>query len=321
MTREGIGVFSISGDMFPMYYITNCSREEILKYSVEIEGFEPSEIPGALSKGDSYVSLLFTISGTCCVCWMLCVFLVLSPPHKRKPILTQLCTVFYTIVLTILLSKVTSSARQNYFDDHADVTEIHDVFFNNLVFRITNVFSEFFVLIAFLQIVKKLNNSKVVLGLTSVLIVAYVVLGGVCEGLFRYRLNKIELVYARWHQAKNSLRLVYVCIVGIVLANFTYTKKHSHSKKLISLAIFVWLLFVIHLVVLIFLLAVYIHDWGNRSWLSILPNLIEIGILSMVWEWIYDIRSLEKRDELIGVLGRSIAQSDAENYSLQIGHE
>lgn len=69
---------------------------------------------------------------------------------------------------------------------------------------------------------------------------------------------------------------------------------------------------------LIFLVAVYLHDWGNRSWLSILPNLIEIGILSTVWEWIYDIRSLEKQDELIGVLGRSIAQSDAENYSFQV---
>lgn len=218
VTAEGVGRLSLGPHLFPMYYITNCSQEAILEFSHNIVKDGPSEIPSSLSKGDSYVSVLFTISGTCCVCWMLCVFLVLSPPHKRKPYLTQLSTVFYTIVLTILLSKVTTAARQNYYNENSDISIIHDVLFNNLVFRITNVFSEFFVLIAFLQIIRKLNSSKPLFVLNIVLVVVYVVLGGICEGLFRYQLNEIDPTYARWHQAKNSTRLVFIIIVGMVLA-------------------------------------------------------------------------------------------------------
>lgn len=84
-------------------------------------------------------------------------------------------------------------------------------------------------------------------------------------------------------------------------------RQYSYCRKLVPLSILVWILFVLHFVVCVSIIEVMRSDWQARSWLSILPNLIEVGLLSVVWEWIYNIKALERREELIGVLGRRVS--------------
>lgn len=322
----------------PAYFITNCSQAAIqhfLSHGGSEGGFFDSWEPqfDISDDGDAFVALIFTIGGTCITCWMLCVFLVLSPSHKRKPVLTQVSTVFNTIVLTILMSKATDASRDNYYSDTMNVVGIHNVFYANLTFRITNVFSEALILISFVQVISKIIQRKhklAVMAFSSVLVLMYVVVGIVCEARYRNTINELvyfldQSAYTAWHQAKNALKLVYVAWVSFLLFNYTFfiksPRKYSHNKKLFPLALFIWTLFTIHFAVCILIVAVFQHSWQNRSWLSILPNIIEIGILSLVWEWIYDIRSLERRSELMGVLGRRISFEDVSIFQSDHGNK
>lgn len=323
------GVHNMSSDSFPLYYITNCTQEVIRYYLDQVEtktnnggnGYDDS-MNDFIDNGDAFVALIFTIGGACMACWMLCVFLVLSPGHKRKPIMTQISTVFNTVVLTILLAKVTSTTRENYYLDQIKVDQVHNVFYDNLTFRVTNVFSEALILAAFLQVIRKIvprRYKNMILVGSLILAGTYIGCGIVCEVEYRRTVDLLEYSkansnYTAWHQLKNSLKLTYVFWVALLLLNYTCAikspRKYSHSKKLFPLAIFIWFLFAGHLVICILIVGVVQHDWQNRSWLSVFPNIIEIGILSLVWEWIYDIRSLERRSELMGVLGRRISFED-----------
>lgn len=324
-------------DKFPVYYITNCSQDaiqEYLKYGLSSENSTQSWDPkyGFVNDGDAFVALIFTIGGTCITCWMLCVFLLLSPSHKRKPIMTQISTVFNTIVLTILMTKVTDAARVNYYSDTINVVNIHNVFYANLTFRVTNVLSEALILVSFLQIIRKIIQRKfkfLVTVISIILVIGYVVSGIVCEVSYRTTIDELAFgepshIYIAWHQARNALKLVYNFWIALLLLNYTLIikspRKYSHNKKLFPLAIFIWILFAIHLACCILMVGVFQNNWQNRSWLSIFPNIIEIGILSLVWEWIYDIRSLERRFELLGVLGRRISLEDVISFNSRQEH-
>lgn len=313
---------------FPAYFITNCSQEGI-DFWLNYTNFNEDESTPfwgdsyqLINNGDSFVSFLFTISGVCVACWMLSFLLILSPKHKRRPMMTQIATVFNAVVLTILLSKITATARVDYYSDHVDVYRIHDVFFNDLTYRVTNVFSEAFISFSFFQVVSriasKLLQDYVVIAYAMVLIV-YVCLGMVCEIDYRLplselSLNKMASRYVRYHQARNVFKLLMVSIVGLLLIYYTVfiknPRKYSYSKKMLPLAIFVWILFLCHFTVCVSMMIVFVSDWSTRSWLSILPSLLEIVILTVIWEWIYNIKALERRYELLGVLGRRISFDD-----------
>ncbi|WEJ94698.1 hypothetical protein PSN45_002192 [Yamadazyma tenuis] len=306
---------------FPMFYITNCTNDVIRQYLDKVlDGEGPRVWPN--NNGDMFISLLFTVSGTCCACWMLSVFLVLSPSHKRKPCLTQLSTVFYTIVLTYLLAKITDKARQSYYNDLMDVIDIHDVFFDNLVYRVTVVLSELLISMSFLQVIYKVSYKKtrpyVMVG-SLVVVIAYLVAGCICEAVSRSSsseqvFNNQKSNYFLWHQIRNSINLVFLSWVWLMMIFYTFViknpRKYTHCKRLLPLACFVWVLFGLHLAGCILLVAIYPTKWHNQSWLSVLRSLTEIGILSLVWEWIYNIKSMERRDELMGVLGRRLSVDD-----------
>lgn len=313
---------------FPAYFITNCSQEGI-DFGLNYTNFNYNDgrpfwgdSYQLINNGDSFVSFLFTISGVCVACWMLSFLLILSPKHKRRPIMTQIATVFNAVVLTILLSKITATARSDYYSDHVDVYRIHDVFFNDLTYRVTNVFSEAFISFSFFQVVSRIASKTlqdyIVIAYAMVLIV-YVVLGIVCEIDYRLpltelSLDKIATRYVTYHQARNVFKLLMVSIVGLLLIYYTVfiknPRKYSYSKKMLPLAIFVWVLFLCHFTVCVSMMVVFVSDWSTRSWLSILPSLLEIVILTVIWEWIYNIKALERRYELLGVLGRRISFDD-----------
>lgn len=83
--------------ILPAYYITNCSVEDMLLYNnitsdPKYLAFDYSPY-NKRDNGDTYVALLFVLSGSCVSMWMLSLLLYLSPKYKRKPLLTQLATV------------------------------------------------------------------------------------------------------------------------------------------------------------------------------------------------------------------------------------
>lgn len=328
-TEQDSGDFQQYNGSFPAYYITNCS-DPVIRHLYEtwqtqnfshiLWDFEDNQFRG----GDAIVSLLFTISGTCCVCWMLSAFLMLSPSHKQKPILTQLSTVMYTILLTIILAKITRVARQSYYSDVMGVIKLHDVFLTDLTYRVINLLCEFLMLLAFLQVIFRISPKKWRRYLTtgsSIFVLGLVVTLSICEGLYRESTGSTIFdnpgdheTYFRWHQAKSAINLIYLAWIAILLAWYTlYVKnprKYSYSLKLLPLACFIWLLFGLHFTVCVLIISVYSHEWKNRAWLTVLRDLLEIGVLSIVWEWLYNIKGLERRSELMGVLGRRISYDD-----------
>lgn len=72
------------------------------------------------------------------------------------------------------------------------------------------------------------------------------------------------------------------------------------------------------MVINILTLSIFKYRGLVKSWLALLPFLIEIIIITTVWEWIFNITHLEKRSELMGVLGRRINIDDV--ISLHLNH-
>ncbi|CUM56735.1 unnamed protein product [Debaryomyces tyrocola] len=324
----------------PAYYLTNCSKADLTNISLldnlhssnltKLEYGQRYHTYDKTDNGDAFVALLFTISGACVSCWMLTLLMYLSPKHKRKPWLTQLATVFYSILATVILSYITDESKMQYYADSLNLIELHNLVYASYSYRVMVVFSQFFTNLAWLQIVvhvSKLKFKWYSMLVNLILMVTYTVIHSIYEA----RYNNDDLIfnvtfdspYQRWRLAIFILKLLIVIWFAASILYYTTIiknpRKICYSKKLLPLAISSLSLFVIHIVINILSMSLFLKDWQVRSWLILIAYLIEIGLLTAIWEWVYGIEFLEKRYEIMGMLGRRISLNDVISFNLY-GH-
>ncbi|KAK6465623.1 transmembrane protein [Scheffersomyces coipomensis] len=318
---------NLTTGFLPAYYITNCSIPLLVDLvtnsnitytnSTSLDNSSPYN---QKDNGDTFVALLFTLSGSCVSSWMLTLLFYLSPKHKRKPILTQLATLFYSIVTTILLSKVTGVASDEYYSDTLDVIRLHDIIYLDDVYRGTMIVSQVLILLGWFQIVLKISRQKYQwrIGIVGVgLIIAYTVVNIVYETkyyVFDSVFENSSINFEAWTVAKVVLKLLLIAWFSATLLYYTIYIKNPrnicYSKRLMPIAIFNWCIIILHVILSILGLTLFKGKWLVKTWLTFLPFLLEIILLSTIWEWVYNIRLLEKRMELMGVLGRRISFDD-----------
>ncbi|KAK6458595.1 uncharacterized protein RJT20DRAFT_7293 [Scheffersomyces xylosifermentans] len=324
-----------SVSFLPAFYITNCSIPRLLDLvsnqdyadlsATDIKSFPYND----RDNGDTFVALLFTISGSCVSCWMLTLLLYLSPKHKRKPLIAQFATIFYSVVTTIILSQITRGCEDEYYRDTLDIVRLHQIVYNDNIYRITIVLSQLSIQIAWFQIVLKISKQRIK-GITSiiggVLILAHTAIS-IC---FQVKYNNTESIldstssgYNHFRIARVSIKLLIILWLAGSLLYFTTVMKNPrkicYSRRLFPLGLFNWFLIVLHITLNILTVTLYKHNWLINTWLFLLPYLVEIILLTTVWEWVFNIRYLEKRFELMGVLGRRISLEDVISLHSQDG--
>ncbi|XYA02249.1 hypothetical protein QA089_004820 [Meyerozyma guilliermondii] len=160
----------------------------------------------------------------------------------------------------------------------------------------------------------------------SVLIVVFTVLHGVFE--IKYDdadavvdgPDNSELVssYA-WRASIVSVHSVLQFWFMAALFKFTFLDKNprkiSYALPTLGLGLFTWALILIIFVVYLLSVTTFRHQWWVRLWLDQLPSLLDVALLTIAWEWIYNIAQLEKKQELIGVLGRRMSSDDVASNS------
>ncbi|KAI5964771.1 uncharacterized protein KGF55_001841 [Candida pseudojiufengensis] len=323
-------------EFLPAYYITNCSIPKLINLVLEQEydnnnltkkntNFDQSPY-NQRDNGDTFVAILFTLCGSCVSCWMLSLLLYLTPKHKRKPWLTQFTTIFYSIVTSILLNILTKSSEQEYYNDNLDIIKLHQKLYNSNVYKILMVLTQVLTMSSWFQIIQKLIKSKFKI-YTSLLNFFFM---GLYLAVFTYYqviYNTLPFIhqqypdltdYNRWNIVRAITRLIVVFwFLGIITYYTIFIKnprKICYNRKLFPLALFVWFLFLLDIVLTILNVSLFIDKWLVRTWLILIPYLIEIILLTVIWEWIYNIWILEKRYELMNVLGRRISYEDVVSF-------
>lgn len=320
--------------ILPAYYITNCTVSDMLLYNnittdPKYLAFDYSPY-NKRDNGDTYVALLFVLSGSCVSMWMLSLLLYLSPKYKRKPFLTQLATVFYAIITTFFLNKLTRASEKQYYNDILDIVKLHTILYNNVEYRVLIIVFQVFLLLSWFQIIQKLAKQKykrIVAIVTSILMAAFIA----CFIYYQVEYNTegrihtetISGLYLRWKVVRSVLKLVLVLwLAGNLLYYTTVLKnprKICYCKKLLPLAIFNWFLIILHIILSILHISLFEDNWLIRTWMVLIPYLIEAILITTVWEWIFNIWVIEKRIELMGVLGRRISIDDVLSIQLHRG--
>lgn len=319
----------ISGDFLPAYYVTNCLISNLIELVANLNISTSLDITpyNKRDNGDTFIALLFMISGSCVSCWMLTLLLYLSPKHKRKPLLAQLATILYSIVATILLSKITNGAETEYYDDNLDIIQLHDDLYMGFTYRGTIIVSQILTHLAWFQIVWRLTDKfkQLIMALGAVLMAGFTIFTLFYEIKYKDTTSIFNSIMSwdlhQWRIARVVLKMLILIWLAANLLYFTVSSRNPricYSRRLLPLAIFNWLLFIIHMVINILTLSIFKYRGLVKSWLALLPFLIEIIIITTVWEWIFNITHLEKRSELMGVLGRRINIDDV--ISLHLNH-
>lgn len=326
---------NISLSFLPAYYVTNCSMTDLqrnlthlLFNNSDVERWltEYNENPYNVSdNGDSFVALLFMILGLCVLCWMLILLFLLSPNHKRKPIMTQIATCVYSIVLTILLAHVTEAARKQYYKDSLDMIHILLLVNDRRKYPIAMIISQFLTCLAFFQLVVKMTKQryKFYNGLIGAcLIVMYITVDSVDLAMAKsyfdrmaHKQNEFRAIFTV------VLKILFILWISVTLGYHTFRgtasspRQVSYSRRLLPLAIFTWFMVGLHVIITILIASLWENKWLVTSWITFLPYLLEMYILTTAWEWFYSIRDLELRLELIGMLGRKISLDDVMTFS------
>lgn len=327
--------YSNTSDFLPSYYVTNCLIPE-LHLAIDSITMDDHNIHEWLQEfklnpysvadnGDSFVALLFMLSGLCVLCWMLMLLFILLPNHKRKPILTQLATLLYLIVLTILLAKVTEAARSEYYRDLLDMIYTLLVINDKKRYPIVMVILQLLTSLAFVQLVMKMTKNpwkRVNAGVGLFFIIVYIIMCLINLAKSPDFIDSLVLTTSRTRELIVMVsRLAFIAWIGITLAYHTLKgtesspRQVSYSRRLFPLACFTWSMLVLHFVITILIASLWEHQWLVFAWVTFLPYLLEMYVLTTAWEWFYSIRDLESRLELIGMLGRRISLDDVMSFS------
>lgn len=326
-----------SSGLLPAYYITNCLISNLIsqmeklaendEYVSSLALNYPSLPYNEIDNGDSFVALLFTLSGLCILCMMLCLMFFLASKYKRKPLLTQCATFFYTIVTVVLMAHLTDVASDNYYADTLDIINIYEVIYSTAFYRGMSVVSMFLTQMAGAQIVMKLTRPRFQLQL-AIIGGILILMHTVSHIVFQVKYNHSRSILANgvmtlppvraWRFTRFISRVLVIAWVAATLFYYTIYMKNprkiSYSRRLLMLAFSVWFLLLADMVLTIIMVSRFESDWLIRIWLSLIPQLVDILLLTLIWEWIYSIQFLEKRSELMGVLGRRISIDDVYTF-------
>ncbi|CAH2354148.1 hypothetical protein CLIB1423_14S03180 [[Candida] railenensis] len=321
---------NLSLGFLPAYYITNCSVDSLLQFMNSsnftsiLNDYAP--LASLNDSGSSFIAILFTASGTCVSSWMLCLLLYLSPKYKRKPISSQVATLFYSIVCTIFLSKVTAAASNQYYSDFLDVLDLHDKVYRHAAYRATIIISQILTLIAFFQINYHMTKGRyrwVSLGSGGLLMVVYII----CFIVFQTKHNDNFRSYVthdnnRWDLTCVIFKILTMCWVAGTLIYYTVIVKNpvkiSYSRRVLGLSVLTWILFLLHIILELLIITLFDNNSLVKFWMTFLPLIIEIFLLTIIWEWIYNIAMLDKREEMSGVLGRRMSMDDVTSINSNI---
>ncbi|KAI5957657.1 hypothetical protein KGF57_003352 [Candida theae] len=276
--------------------------------------------------GDTFIALLFTLCGSCVSSWMLSLLLYLTQKHRKKPWLAQVTTIFYAIFTSVLLDRLTKAAEVEYYDDNLDIINLNYKLYDNNVYRILTILTQAFTMSSWFQIIQRLVRVKYKF---ATLIINFIIMGAYIAVYvyFQVQFTTRDYInqefenfslYYRWDIACTALRLVVIFWFLGVLAYYTTIVKNPrkicYSRKLLPLAILVWFFFVLNIVLNILYISLFRKRWLVRTWLVLIPCLIDVILLTIIWEWIYNIWILEKRCELMNVLGRRISYEDIVSF-------
>lgn len=324
------------GTVLPGYFVTNCLMEVMKDYFNQHNITKASQVLALgflgynqVGNGDTFVALLFTILGACALAWMLTLLLVLSPPQKRKPLIAQVATLFFAVTMTILVCRLTDGASHEYYMDRLDMYLIHQKLFNNTAYRICITISQFITEVAYLEImtilVPRLARFPTLIAMTVVVLARLAVLI-----VYEAKFDNAQLIFMNHiGSTAETFKIIRVVLMVVIILGFWglllyYTwvtkspRKVSYCRKLLPLGFFINVLFGAHVVLLLLTITLFREKWLPLTWLIFLPYLIEVILITTVWEWIFNIALVEKRNELIGVLGRRILVDDAVSLSLNL---
>lgn len=267
--------------------------------------------------GDAVVALMFVLSAECVSCWMLSLLMFLSPAHKRKPILAQLVTILFSIVYSVGLSYVTSTAKSQYLGNQLDVVSLEAAYFVDTGFKVADALGEALSYLAWLQIVLLMFASRL-RNKISVVWITVITAALVVDIYYLIRLDLEEFLAdkppanMRWYLARALLKQILLVMFTASLGWYTIRKKPavSYCRRLIPLSVFVWLTFAAHYVIYFLVMTKFRTNWLVRNWLATLPQCINIILITLVWEWVLSIQSLERRIEHSGMLGRRMSHED-----------
>lgn len=320
-------------DFLPAYYVTNCLIDNLVA-QIQAQNIDADDVLQWLSEfrenpyndadnGDLFVALLYTILGLCVSCWMLILMFVLLPKYKRKPLLTHLAMLFYLVVLTVILAQITLVAADEYYADSLNMISIlsivHDKGFPSALMVLQCVTN-----LAFVQLVwrmTKLRWKRPNAAFGAVLVAVYLVLAAVDEslagdsahyvtsslGVLSRAVIVVEVFFMGWF----AVCLGYYTLKGTALS----PRKVLYSRKLLPLATLTWAMILLHVVISLLIVSLWRGEWLVTLWISFIPLLLDMYILTTGWEWFYSIRDLELKAELVGMLGRKISLDDVMSFS------
>lgn len=326
-TEEWINNASL---FLPAYYITNCSVEEVLT-QIRRENITSEEVdqwmadfqsnPYNISNnGDMFVALLFTFLGLCVLAWMLLLLHLLLPRHKRKPFLTILATLVYSIVLTIILAQITQTTEDEYYRDSLDMVKIMSVLIENR-YPYALAVLHFLICLAYIQLLwkmVKLNWRWKSTAFAGSLVLTSFILSLVSISLIPSPFHFTSTISDKPFKASISASIAFIIWFCLCLVYHTFKAKSplvTYAKKLLPLAILTWFMMIARIVISLLLVTLWNSDWLIGSWLSYIPNMLDIYLLTCSWEWLYLIKQMEQKIELSGMLGRRISIDDVMNFS------
>lgn len=319
----------------PAYYVTNCSmkglRDQISSLSTNetdvlrwLEEFQNNPYNLA-DNGDLFVALLYMILGLCVLVWMLVFLFLLLPDHKRKPVLTQLATLVYLVVLTILLAQITEAVLDEYYADSLNMIKILRIVYSDKRYPITMIVLQALTCLAYVQLVVKMTKQRykrMNAGLGIALVVLYLVVSSVAVAKVTNYSDFLSSYNKIFYLAfKVCSKLLFLIWFAVTLAYHTISgtasspRQVAYLKRLAPLAAFTWAIWLLNAVVSILTITLWRHQWLVSSWIAFLPNLLEMYMLTSTWEWYYSIRHLEQKLELVGMLGRRISLDDVMSFS------
>ncbi|KAG7193825.1 uncharacterized protein KQ657_000519 [Scheffersomyces spartinae] len=279
--------------------------------------FTPTSPANQRDNGDAVVALMFVLSGECVSCWMLALLMFLSPGHKRKPILAQLVTLLFSIVYSVGISYVTSTAKSQYLGNQLDIISLEAAYFVDTGFKVANSLGEALSYLAWLQIVvlmfaARYRNRIGGVWITVIIATLTVDIYYLVQLDLEEYLADIPPSIMRWWVARALLKQILLVMFAASLGWFTIHKKPtiSYCRRLLPMSVFVWLVFAMHFVIYMLLMTKFRTNWLVRNWLATLPQYINIVLITLVWEWVLSIRSLERRIEHSGMLGRRMSYED-----------
>ncbi|CAN3369496.1 hypothetical protein DICA4_F22298 [Diutina catenulata] len=318
--------------ILPAYFVTNCSMERMKGYFQRFNVTGASQVLAIgtsgldqTGNGDTFVALLFTMSGACASGWMLTFLLLLSPAHKRQPLVAQVATMFFAITMSVLLTKMTAQACEEYYADQLDMLKIRASVFNTPAYRVCVTVSQFLTQVAYVQMVLHLRLWRrrwtyMVAGvLMSARLGVAIYYEAACNNRHEIFHRHISSPYMATKVIRAVLMVAMVlCLMGTMLYYTIVVKnptKLAYSRRLYPLAIVTLALFVLHVVLSLLSITYFRQKWLPLTWFVFLPYLIEVILITTLWEWIFNISIIEKRFELMGVLGRRISIDDAISLS------